>query len=135
MHYPPIYHLRCKHCDTHCLAVAWDLRCRCVTCERVTWQVCEVWQRDRTPWVDVPDQPVRLFQIYTPAQFLARLHDSMAWCKKDPSIGPRFAAPGLCRTRTRIHAPWCQWESELDAACNAQCRKEVTYTRVAAATN
>lgn len=136
MRYPPIFHLRCTHCHASYVAVVWDLQCLCFFCDHVSWQVVEVWLRSRTPWVDAPGYGgTRLFPVSTPAGFLERLPHSMARAREDFVPGTCFAAPGLSRTMTRLHTPWCPTHTDAFAPCDEECREEVTYARVAAAPN
>ena len=127
MTHPPIYHLRCNICHTSYVAVVWDLQCCCFTCDRTDWRVVEVWTRDRTPWVDVPLYGgLRLFPISTAADFLAAARPSMARAKDDFVPGTCFAAPGLSRTLTVHHTPWCPSLTQVCAPCDEQCREAVS---------
>lgn len=136
MTYPPIYHLRCNGCHTSYLSVSHDCQAICFTCGHVDWQALCVWTRDRTPWVDAPgDDGERIFPLSTPAGFLERLRSAMLWQKEHPLPGTVFVAPGLWRTITWIHGRTCQLGNGHGGLCDADCRDEVTYARVAAAPN
>ena len=148
MPYPPIYHLCCTICHASALAVGgFDPRYACPTCQQLDlavqvdwprpagWMVTHVFARDRTPWIDAPGHPLRLFPVQVPADFLARLAHAATLDQTYPITGRSFAAPGLCRTRTLHHTPWCPGTTQPFALCDEQCQDHVTYAPVAVTTN
>lgn len=132
-----VAHIRCLACGTAYIHVGIEAtRCVCFACDQVSWQVIEVWHPDRTPWVwsrELP--PGRLFPVQTAAAFLAHLTHMIARSQQDGILGVHYAAPGLCRRRTRYHSSCCPCATGGYGLCEAECQDEVTYERAIAAPN